>query len=334
MTRYITIVLLLLSSQCLFAQQLLKCNERLTDIDLVCEYFSDLDSAFAAKNNLVEIKVTEAYYNQGVLKYNRTKLNYKYDNQFKRIYTEINAWAEDGILIRGDMVRYYKDSVINTQVTRYSYDSPRLHSFTRYVTKSVWLNDTLIKKDSYTFLDDSLYRHDDLGIEDTRAEARELERLRSLPVSPTVIEDVTRNDIIIKLEPDQSSLKPHQDIVKKDSLGRIVEIETFFITTILDQQGSFPAQKYYIEYLGSTKIIRHIRAYHDFNSNKGYFEDKIRSGINTTWNHFWPDNYIHSNLYFEYTASDFKFGIPQRVVISQGKDAEIQRIYKTIITAR
>jgi hypothetical protein len=327
-------VFLILGNNVLFSQQILSCNELLTDINLVCEYFSDLDSAFAAKNKVLEIKVTESYYNHGVLKFERTKLNYKYDSQFKKSYMEINSWDEDGILIRGDMVVSYKDSIINSQLYRSSYDPSQSHLFTKYVTKLVWLNDTLLKKDSYSFLDDSLYRHEDLGIEDTRAELREHEKMKKLPVEATTITIVTENKFTDHLEPDYSIAKPHEDIFTKDSLGRIIEMENFLVTTIFDKSGSFPKQKYFIEYLDSTKIIKSIKAFDDFNSNKAYFEEMIKAGLNHSWYNFWPKNYIHSNLYFNYTASNFKFGIPQQVIISLGKGASTQRIYKTTISTR
>jgi hypothetical protein len=334
MTKILLIVFLILGSQVLFAQQILRCNELLTDINLVCEYFSDLDSAFAAKNKVIEIKVTESYYNQGVLKFERTKLNYKYDRQFKKSYSEVNSWHEDGKLIRGDIVIYYKDSIINSQLYRSSYNPNKCDLFTKYVTKLVWLNDTLLKKDSYSFFDDSLYRHEDLGIEDTRAELREYEKMKKIPVDSLTTTIVTENEFIEHLEPDYSIANPHNDILIKDSLGRIIEMENFFVTTLIDQRGSFPKQKFFIEYLDSTNIIKSIKAYEDFYTNKEYFENRIKDGLGYTWNHFWPQNYMHSNLYFEYTASHFKFGIPQHVIISLGNDASTKRIYKTIISTR
>ena len=286
MSKFFLIVLILLSNQLLFAQQILKCNERLTDIDFVCEYFSDRDSAFAAKNNVLEIKVTESNFNHGVLKYERTKLNYKYDSQFKKTYLEVNSWAEDGFLISGDVVLYYKDSVINSQINRNSYDPNKKPSFTKYVTKMFWLNDTLLKRDSYTFLDDSLYRYEDLGIEDTRAEAREFEKLKKIPADSLIATKLNLGDISIHLEPDYSIANPHEDIVIKDSLGRITEIESFFVTEISGQRGSFPEKKVYIEYLDSTRVISSVKAFDDFNSNMKYFEDMIKSGIDNSWNHF------------------------------------------------
>ena len=286
MSKFFLIVLILLSNQLLFAQQILKCNERLTDIDFVCEYFSDRDSAFAAKNNVLEIKVTESNFNHGVLKYERTKLNYKYDSQFKKTYLEVNSWAEDGFLISGDVVLYYKDSVINSQINRNSYDPNKKPSFTKYVTKMFWLNDTLLKRDGYTFLDDSLYRYEDLGIEDTRAEAREFEKLKKIPADSLIATKLNLGDISIHLEPDYSIANPHEDIVIKDSLGRITEIESFFVTEISGQRGSFPEKKTYIEYLDSTRVISSVKAFDDFNSNMKYFEDMIKSGIDNSWNHF------------------------------------------------
>jgi len=335
MTKFLLTVLFILVNQLLVAQQILKCNEHLTDIDLICEYFSGLDSAFAAKNKVFEIKVTESYYNQGVLKFERTKLNYKYDTQFKKTYSEINSWAQDGILSYGDIVVYYKDSIIYTRQYRTSNDPSKSHLFTKYVTKLVWLNDTLLKRDSYSFLNDSLYRHEDLGIEDTRAVARELEKLKRIPVESTKLSgNLFKNEVAVHLEPDYSIAKPHEDILIKDSLGRIIEVENFFVTTLIDQHGSYPTKKFYIEYLDSTKIIKSIKAFDDFNTNKGYFEDIIKRGNSNSWDHFWPKNYIHTNLYFNYTASNFRFGMPQQVVISLGKGASTQRIYKTIISTR
>ena len=238
MTKLFLIGVLLLSNQSLFAQQILKCNERLTDIDLVCEYFSGLDSAFAAKNKVIEIKVTESYYNHGMLKFERTKLNYKYDTLYKKTYSEINSWAHDGILIFGDIVVYYKDSIIYSLHHRTSTDPSKSHLFTKYITKLVWLNDTLIKKDRNTYLNDSLYRHDDLGIEDTRVEARELEKLKKIPVESTKVYGNFFKDEIARLEPDYSIAQPHEDLIVKDSLGRIIEIENFFLTTLNDLHGS------------------------------------------------------------------------------------------------
>lgn len=334
MTKLFLIVLFLISNQCLFAQQILKCNQLLTDIDLICEYFSDCDSVFAGKNSVLEIKVTESYFNHGVLKYERTKLKYKYDNQFKKTYSEVNLWAEDGILIRGDVTLYNKDSIINSQLVRNSYDPNKNPSFTNYVTKMFWLNDTLLKRVSYTFLDGSLYRYEDLGIEDTRAEIREFEKLKKIPAEPIVVENLDRSDIFIHSEPEYFNANPPEDAVIKDSLDRITEIESFFITEVGGKRGSFPGKKYYIEYLDSTKIIKRIKAFHDFNTNKGYFEEMIKTGLNNSLNHFWPQNYSYNNLFFEYTASNFKFGIPQLVVISLGKDSTTKRIYETIISTR
>ena len=334
MTRFLLMVFLILGNKVLFAQQILRCHELLTDIDLVCEYFSGLDSAFAAHNKIYEIKVTESYYNHGVLKFERTKLNYKYDNQFKKSHMEINSWAEDGILSRGDRVEYYKDSIINTQQYRSSYTQRKKPLFTKYVTKLVWVNDTLLKKDRYSFSDDSLYRHEDLGIEDTRAEHREYEKMKKISLDSKTNIIVSQHEITDHIEPDYSLAKPQDDIFTKDSLGRIIEIEQFFVTTLNDQKGSYPAKKFYIEYLDATKVIKSIKAFDDFNTNKRYFEDTNKEANPNSWAHFWPKNYIHTNLYFYYSASNFKYNIPQQVVISLGKDASTQRIYRTIISTR
>lgn len=334
MIKYPLIALLILTIHLLPGQQILKCNEVLIDIDLVCEYFSNLDSAFAAKNRVAEINVIESFYNQGALVCERTKLNYRYDSLFKKSYSEVNSWAEDGTLIRSDIVAYYEDSLINTQIMRASYAPNPDHLFNTYVTKLVWLNDTLIKKDSYSYLDDSLYRHDDGGIEDTRAAYRENNRLGKSPVESVIIEMPARDDIGFHLEPEYALAQPHEDIILKDSLGRIVEMEQFFVTTIGDRRGSFPGKKYFIEYLDSTNIIQRIRAFDDFNSNKEYFENPVKDGSANGWNHFWPPGYTHNNLFFEYSASHFKVGIPQLVTISMGKEAGTQRVYETTIATR
>lgn len=333
MSRLLLTIFLLFWKQILFAQSILKCNERLTDIDLVCEYFSNLDSAFAANHQVSEITVTESYINHGVIRYEKTKLNYKYDKLFKRVYAEVNIWSEDGRLIRGDITNNYDDSVINVQMGwfRHTNGTSYIH---KYVQKAIWLNDTLLKKNTYTYLNDSLFQSEDLGIEDTRAELREYERMKKLADSFKTVTITAPPDIIVREAPDYSMARPHDDIITKDSLGRVVATEQFFLTTINDQQGSFPGNKFFIGYLDSTRIIRSITAFNDFNSNRAYFEERIKAGTDNSWNHFWPENKVHANLYFAFTASDFRFGIPRQVVISMGKDAVTQRIYRVIISTR
>ena len=155
-----------------------------------------------------------------------------------------------------------------------------------------------------------------------------------MAVDPVGSYSLSENDIAIHLEPDIYYANPHEDIVIKDSLGRVTETESFFVTEVSGQRGSFPGKKIYVEYLDSTRIIKSIRAFDDFNANLSYFEENIKAGLSNSWNHFWPKDYVHTNIYFEYTASDFKFDIPQQVIISLGRDATTQRIYNTIISTR
>lgn len=330
--------LLLLLSQHLCAQQVLRCYGRLVDINVVCEYFYDTDSSFAAKNNISEIILYESFLKDSVPQYERPIIVYRYNDVGKRIHTESNFWV-DSLYYRSDVQDDYGDSIISVHVeqTKASqYNKYGVSHKTRYAF--IWHNDSVLQRNSYTYRNDSLISTEDLGIYNSKEEARKLAQAKSRAVaivdssSPPKLRRHYEPNIQEHLEPDEYSAKPQDTIFIKDSLGRITQIETFELRTLHNIRGSFPENTFTIEYLDSTKIIQRLRAYKNY--DEAYFNNMVKHDTTGAWQHQWQPGKIYNDIYFECKASYFVCGIPRLVVISDGKDFKNVRMYKTMIRRR
>ena len=118
------------------------------EINVVVEYFTKLDSAYAATYDIEEITLIETRYEDNQIIYTKPTLVFRYDSSGKRIHYESNSWSSVGGAMR--FTDYYPDSIINIQHEQYTFtDSTKFDS--KFCQKYFIIDDTLSRTIRYYY---------------------------------------------------------------------------------------------------------------------------------------------------------------------------------------
>lgn len=304
------------------AQSLLKCD-KVDFPDVCCEYFLRIDSLFAVNHRISACIVEEESEDLGRISNPRTVMHYQFAPNGKRTYTEIIHWVDSirrhvwKTELRGD-----------TQLATYTWVG---------LQQANGAYKTMIQEEVHALIrvNDTLTRHSEWKIANQkRISEKEWESVeapkRSIPdtlVTPQSFTSVGQpNAAKIALFPDVSDFElyqPQPDQVSLDSFQRIVEIKSFQVTTVAEKMASFPHRTKTIEYVDTGRTIQAYRVYQTM--DEAYFTKQIKSGKQTSWYHQWPAGEEKRSIFYEMIATNFIYGVPQLVVVSNGKGRFIHR---------
>ena len=304
-------------------------------ISIFRNYFSreKLDTVFVKKHNIRSITVMESLIIDDSLRYNKPQFIYTYAKDDKLMHSESNSWSSTGGVRRYH--DYYGDSTVSVQHERRSRNDTiyRDHQFCQ---TTYFINDTLSRSVRSYYNFDTLTKIEDMGIYDSKALERSRRNKANKKTTSNSDMAVNISDVILsrKSLTERMCILPTGEFrfenpkpkLLKDSLDRVIEVQGSAYHQIGSKHFVAPFEHLIISYYDTTNTIETCLSYYQVDRNK--FEKAAQDAPQGARPAF-PHCYADSCLNFQFLASDFIVGIPQKIVVIKGSTT---KQYTTTIT--